>query len=90
MITIEGIKENLLKLERVHMDDFNNEICMAFEDFEYEGEDCVIVTSDSSKWEEYPNTYLAYVNHVDSPIFSIDVEYSDMCICVDEVRVIGA
>lgn len=89
MITLEQVKENILNLgnKGVHMDDFHNEITAAFEDFEYNGEDCVIVTSGSSNWEEYPDTYQAYVNHADSPILLIEVEYTDSCIFVDDVTI---
>lgn len=87
MIALEQIKENLLKLGEtgVNSDDFENEVITAFEDYEFEGASTVWVTSDKE------NQYQAYVDHADSPIFIIDVEYgtTGFAVHVDDVTIVN-
>lgn len=66
--TIEMVIENLEELELMNMDDWQDEIIAAFEDYEYEGETEVIITTYDGK------NYQAYVNHVDAPIVSFKLD----------------
>jgi hypothetical protein len=66
----ENIICNINAIRNVDLEDINDDIICAFEDYEYEGVSEIIVsTPDDSN----PNHLNAYANHKDAPIFSIDL-----------------
>jgi len=74
MINLETIIASIGAIKNVDLEDIGSEIVCAFEDYEYEGESEIIVsTPDHGK----PNHLNAYANHKDAPIVSIDLCEND-------------
>jgi hypothetical protein len=86
MITTTMIKENLLKIKNVNGDELENEIICAFEDFEQNGKNEVIVSSVNEGWN------CAYINTDNSTEFKFlltkdtDKEGMDYLYSIIEVR----
>lgn len=70
-MTIKSVLESVKAIKNIEVSEIKDEIICAFEDYSFEGESEIMVTTpDRSK----PNQLNAYVNHEDAPIIVIDFE----------------
>lgn len=76
---IKGIIKNLEEIINVESKELVNEIICAFEDYKYEGEEDVIVSSPNQMNCFIPceGIHNAYINHEDSPIIEFELEETD-------------
>ena len=74
---LERLRNNLMERETGDVSELYDEIIIAFEDAEIDGETEVIVN------EAYcENALLAHLNHIDSPVYLIEYEENEDGSCI--------
>jgi hypothetical protein len=75
MLNLQEIVENIKKINDIEVDELENEIICAFEDYEYEGESEIIVSSQNEMNCFIPRegTHSAYANAAHAPEVKFEV-----------------
>ena len=75
-MTIEQVIENLKGIKEVDIAELQNEIIIAFEDYEFEGITEIIVSSPDvmNGFSPRNGTHSCYIDHTDSQIIKFELE----------------